>query len=185
MTHILLITGAAGVGKSTLCWEIGAQLAADSIPHAIIESDELDRVFPKPDAGALASLWSGASDVSEVSLRALWSTYRTLGHTRLIMSGVMMHVAFDKRWIVAAIPDADITVVRLVASDATLIERLDKREIGSGRDEQIARTLRQAKRIAGEAANKAIIVLTDGKRPAELAADVIARVPWLRADVQA
>jgi 2-phosphoglycerate kinase len=43
---ILLITGPAGVGKSTLCWEIGAELGKAGVPHAIIESDELDRVWP-------------------------------------------------------------------------------------------------------------------------------------------
>lgn len=49
-TQIVLITGPAGVGKSTLCWEIGAQLTAAQIPHVIIETDELDRVFPRPRA---------------------------------------------------------------------------------------------------------------------------------------
>ena len=82
--------------------------------HAAIESDELDRVFPKPGAEELAPLTPGARDVSQLNLAALWSTYRALGHSRLIMSGVMLHVGFDKRWILAAIPDAQITVVRIL-----------------------------------------------------------------------
>ncbi|MBY3193601.1 MULTISPECIES: nucleoside-triphosphatase [Rhizobium] len=49
--QIVLVTGPAGVGKSTLCWEMSAQLAAEGVAHAVIETDELDRVFPRPKPG--------------------------------------------------------------------------------------------------------------------------------------
>jgi 2-phosphoglycerate kinase len=40
----LLICGAAGVDKSTISWEIGLQLQAADVPHAFIDTDEMDRV---------------------------------------------------------------------------------------------------------------------------------------------
>jgi energy-coupling factor transporter ATP-binding protein EcfA2 len=178
--EILLITGPAGIGKSTLCWEMGEVLAQAGIAHAAIESDELDRVFPKPDAEALAVLAPGARDISQLNLAALWATYRALGHSRLIISGVMLHVDFDKSWILAAIPGARIAVVRLRAGEAALLERLDRREAGAGRDAQIERSLRQMKRLAGEAAEGFVIADTDGKSPAELAREVLGKVGWLR-----
>ncbi|CAN7558251.1 hypothetical protein LJR090_004713 [Bosea sp. LjRoot90] len=178
--EILLITGPAGIGKSTLCWEMGAVLAEAGIDHVAIESDELDRVFPKPGAEELALLAPGAGDVSQLNLAALWGTYRALGHTRLIMSGVMLHVGFDKSWILAAIPDARITVVRLRGSEVSLLQRLDRREAGAGRDAQIERSLRQAKRMAGDVADGFIVVDTDGRTPAELAHDVLGKVGWLK-----
>ncbi|WID94645.1 hypothetical protein QO058_17605 [Bosea vestrisii] len=178
--EILLITGPAGIGKSTLCWEMGDLLAEAGIAHAAIESDELDRVFPKPGAEDLAPLAPGARDVSQLNLAALWGTYRGLGHTRLIMSGVMLHVGFDKSWILAAIPDARITVVRLRGSEGSLLERLDRRETGAGREAQIERSLRQAKRMASEVADDFIVVDTDELTPAELARDVLARNGWLQ-----
>jgi hypothetical protein len=49
--ELLLITGPAGVGQSTLCWEMSAQLAAADVHHAVIETDELDRVYPRPLSG--------------------------------------------------------------------------------------------------------------------------------------
>ncbi len=174
-----MITGPAGIGKSTLTWALGDALAEAQLPHAIIESDELDRVFPKPDAAQLDSLAPGARDISQINLAALWANYRALGHTRLIMSGVMLHVGFDKRWIQAAIPNAAITVIRLRAADATLLERLDRREIGAGRDAQIERSLRQARRMGTEQQGDLLIVETDGRSPAELAADILARLGWL------
>ena len=178
--NVLLITGPAGVGKSTLCWEIGAQLAAASVAHAVIDTDELDRVFPRPTAGDLERISPGASDVSGLNLAAIWSTYRALGHSRLVLSGVMMHLAFDRRWITAAIPDAQMTVVRLRSTDETLIARLDQREIGSGRDEQVQRALRQARRMASEPPEGVLFVPTDGKSPSELAETLLHEIGWLR-----
>ncbi len=177
--QLLLITGPAGVGKSTLCWELSAELAAAQTAHAVVETDELDRVFPRPTREDLDRLWPGTVDVSSINLAAIWSTYRALGHTRLIMSGVMQHLSFDRRWILAAIPDAEITVVRLAVSEPVLLERLAQREIGQGAEAQAERSLRQARRMAGENADGLIVVPTDGRTPVELARIVLEKTGWL------
>lgn len=179
--EILLITGPTGVGKSTSCWEMGAQLTAAQITHAIIETDELDRVFPRPSAQELERLRPGATDVSSINLAAIWSTYRALGHSRLIMSGVMMHLHYDRRWILAAIPGARITVVRLLATESTILARLAQREIGSGAEEQAHRSLRQARRMSGEDAQGIIVVHTDATTPAEIANIILREAGWLGA----
>src|SRR5687768_18607773 len=77
--QVLLITGPAGVGKSTLSWEMSSQLAAAQVAHAVIETDELDRVFPRPNAEELDRIQPGTTDVSSINLAANWSTYRDLG----------------------------------------------------------------------------------------------------------
>lgn len=181
---LLLITGPAGVGKSTLTWELSAQLAAADVAHAVIESDELDRVFPKPTSDELERLQPGITDVSSLNLAAIWATYRKLGHSRLIMSGVMLHLRFDRRWILAAIPDAKIIVVRLIATEAALLARLAQREVGSGAAEQAERSLRQARRMANQDAEELIVVSTDGKSPPEIAEPILAALGWLPAEAQ-
>lgn len=179
--RILLITGAAGAGKSTLSWALGDRLAALGIAHAAIETDELDRVFPKPAPDALDRLVPGTRDVSAITLAALWGTYRALGHDKLILSGVMLHLEADLAWINAAIPGAAITVVVLRASEAVLMERLDRRETGPGKEAQAGRTLRQARRLASEAEGTRLVIETDGRAPVDLADAIIARVSWLTA----
>jgi predicted kinase len=179
--QLLLITGPAGVGKSTLSWEVSAQLAAKQVAHAVVETDELDRVFPRPKAEELNRIRPGTTDVSSINLAAIWATYRALGHSRLIMSGVMMHLGFDKRWILAAIPDARITVVRLLANEPTLLARIARREIGSGTDKQVQRSLRQAARMASEDTEGLLVVPTDGKEPTELAEMILRKAGWLDA----
>ncbi|MGK6312092.1 AAA family ATPase [Neorhizobium sp. DT-125] len=176
--EILLLTGPAGVGKSTLSWEISSRLAESGIAHAAIESDELDRVFPRPVRQDLERMAPGTIDISALNLKAIWSTYRQLGQTRLILSGVMMHLAFDRRWITAAIPNASFRIVRLMATEETIAARLVKRESEKGFPSQLERSLRQREHMAAETRNDVLCVHTDGRLVSEIAADILAGINW-------
>jgi hypothetical protein len=179
MTKVLLITGPAGVGKSTLNWEVSAQLTAAGLRHAAIETDELDRIFPLPFASELERLRPGMTDISEINLASIWGNYRALGCDRLLLSGVMVFIGEALKWISSAIPNADFTVVRLLASNATLLSRLEKREIGPGIEDQMRRTLQQADQIAAVSSAGAIELQTDGKSPQELATALLNQIGWL------
>jgi len=177
--ELLLLTGPAGIGKSTLSWEMSAQLERPAVPHAVIETDELDRVFPKPSRDELQRIWPGTIDISAINLAAIWSTYKALGRSRLIMSGVMLHPAFDRRWILQAIPQARVTIVRLCGSDETIAERLRQREAAMAGGDQLARSLRQAQLMQNEAVEGFIRIQTDARSPSDIAADLLRRIGWL------
>lgn len=49
------------------------QLAAAQVAHVVIETDELDRVFPRPVIEELERTQPGATEVSSINLAAMWS----------------------------------------------------------------------------------------------------------------
>jgi broad-specificity NMP kinase len=178
--EILLLTGPAGVGKSTLSWEISARLGEAGIAHAAIESDELDRIFPRPSRQDLERLSPGTIDVSALTLKAIWSNYKELGSKRLILSGVMIHLDFDRRWITSAIPGARFTVVRLMATEENIASRLARRETEGSMEDQLGRSLRQMNRMATETGKDILYINTDGRTASEITDDVLARIDWLQ-----
>ena len=40
--EVLLLTGAAGVGKSTVSWEVSEELKRRGLAHAVIDTDGVD-----------------------------------------------------------------------------------------------------------------------------------------------
>jgi len=161
--EILLITGAAGVGKSTASWEIGEELKRRGLAHALIDTDELDRVWPRPpeekrqrqlDVGNLAS-W--------------WSRYEERGIPRLVLAGVFVDLDSAVDWIREAIPGSEIRAVRLVVSADELRARVARREIGSAGEAQLSRSLEQAAFIEAHLRPDETVVDTSNLAVAELA----------------
>ena len=119
------------------------------------------------------------TDISEANLASIWKNYRALGCDRLVLSGVMVVLDEALTWIGRAVPDADFIVVRLLASSETLLNRLERREIGSGKEQQIGRTLRQASRMASYGNAGTIELEADERLPQDLALDLLKQIGWL------
>jgi 2-phosphoglycerate kinase len=45
-SEVLFVGGRSGVGKSSVAFELHAQLAALKVKHCVIEGDSLDLAFP-------------------------------------------------------------------------------------------------------------------------------------------
>lgn len=58
--------------------------------------------------------------------------------------------------------------------------RLEKREIGSGAEEQAQRSLRQARAMANQDTTGVHVVPTDGQTTMELAEAILQQIGWLR-----
>jgi len=134
---ILLICGPAGVGKSTLGWEISAQLRSAGVAHAVLDSDELNRVWPLSSADQ--------EQLCRANLAAFWANAGSLGVRRLVLVGVFLDLDADRGWLAAAVPGAELIRIVLDASDEQLEARVRRREIGSDAEAQLARTLTTAR----------------------------------------
>jgi hypothetical protein len=169
-TEVLAISGAAGVGKSSTAYEISELLSRAGIAHALIDTDELDRIVPVPD---------DVARLSERNLAAVWAGFHERGIRRLILVGVFLHRPSELPWIRRAVPNAHITLVRLVASEATLKDRIARREVGSGGAAQLARTQRQLEVFAAETRPDVHLVTTDGRSIHDVAAELVRLSGWL------
>lgn len=112
--EVLLIGGRAGVGKTTVGWEISAQLRAAEVAHAVIEGDYMGYVHPAPEGDPHRAA------VTERNLRAVWGNFAELGYRRLIYTNTVSVLDTSASLFEQAM-GADVRLVRvlLTASDET------------------------------------------------------------------
>ncbi|MFC3492953.1 hypothetical protein [Glycomyces rhizosphaerae] len=176
MDHVeaLLIGGRAGVGKTTVGWEVTAQLAAAGVAHAYIEGDMIGQVHPAP-----------ADDpdrvhITERTLAAIWDNYARLGCRRLVYPRTVSVLPEYGEMIQRALT-GEVRLIRvlLTASDATAVDRLTRREQGSRLEAELQTTAQKAPMLEARASSGTIRVSTDDRSVIEIAKEVMAASGWL------
>ncbi len=171
MPSALLLTGTVGAGKTTTADAVGLLLEAASVPHAIIDLDEIRRLWPKPPSDPFAS------EVELRNVESLASNYLAAGADRLVLAGVCETWTQRRRYESAvAVP---LVVCRLHAPPDALTARLRDRH----RDEptELAWHLDRAPELDAilDAAGVADAgVATELRTPLEVASEVIALIGW-------
>jgi ABC-type dipeptide/oligopeptide/nickel transport system ATPase component len=171
-SEVLAVCGASGTGKTVTMWEIGHRLRERGVPHALVDTDELDRVWPQPEpVEALIA-------VTYRHLRTMWETFSGLGTRHLVLCGVMASIAQSQESIAEAIPGATTTYVRLSAEHTTRERRLRGRTLGSGFDQEMHASDLAAAFIKEHDQPGMPTVATDGKTVAEVADEVLRIAGW-------
>ena len=167
----LLVGGRAGVGKSTVSWEISAQLEDARIAHAHVEGDFLDRVFPAPEGDP------NRSAVTEANLAAIWANFAAAGCRRLIYTNTVSVLEPDliDRALGGAVR---LTRVLLTAEDGTARDRLAGREIGGELDAHLRRSASAARYLEEHAPTEVVRIRTDRRPVVEIAREIIAATGW-------
>lgn len=171
MIEVAVIAGPAGVGKTTVAHEVSLQLRADGVPHAVIDTDGLDDVFPVPE---------DHRRLTEHNLAHVWGTFRDRGTDRLLLTGVYLHRPQELAWVNRATAADRVVLVELTAPGAVLAERVARREIGSGGPSQLERTAMQAERLAAERSPSALLVQTRDRSVPAVASEIVALLGWSR-----
>ncbi len=100
---------------------------------------------------------------------------------RLILTMVAASLGHELPWVRAAVPGAEITVVHLRASENTLLERVRRREVGSGEAYHARRSVEQSRAMAREADGEGTIVVeTTGRQVTDIAGEVLAKSGWIK-----
>jgi hypothetical protein len=170
-SEALFLGGRSGVGKSSVGNEIHTQLSAAEVRHCLIEGDNLDMAYPPPWEHGLA----------ERNLAAMWANYRSLGYRRMIYTNTVSVRVVDQ--LTGAMgDDPGVTAVLLTADDATARQRLGKREIGTALDWHVERSDLMARELDRTIPGWVHRVPTDGRRVADIAAQIIGLTGWTTED---
>jgi len=168
----ILVTGPVGVGKTTLIAEMGGVLRAANIPHAAVDFDELTECYPLP---ADDDRWG--TKLGFANLAAIWRNYRDSGADHLLIARVI-ESRLELDGYRAAVPGAEITVVRLRASPKTLQARVRRRGPGAGMQWHLDRAVELAALMDKQRVED-VVIETEGRDPTELAREILVGVGWL------
>jgi len=160
----LHLTGTVGAGKTTTAYAVGDLLRERGVPHAVIDLDELHRLWPAPEGDRFKQ------QVELANLRAVAANYRAAGATYLVLAGVVVH---DRRRYEDALGEP-VRLCRLRVPLEVVSARLAGRHApGEERDWH----LRRAPELDGlldEAASADLTIEVGGETPAQVAARVLA-----------
>jgi adenylylsulfate kinase-like enzyme len=165
----LLLTGTVGSGKTVVAAEIGRLLEEGGVSSAIVDLDWLGWVhLPR---GSVSP-----DDLIIRNLTAIWANLRGTG----IRHAVLARAVLRRNTVHAlrlAVPEADLTVVRLTAPPEMIEDRLRRRDTGA----ILEGHLREFRTMAGameEARVEDLVVVNDGRPIQDIAANVLREVGW-------
>lgn len=171
--EVLLIGGRAGVGKTTVGWEVSALLRTEAVAHTIIDGDFMGQAHPAPEGDP------HRTEITESNLTAVWANFAQRGYRRLIYTNTMS-VLPEATGMFERAMGAGVGIIRvlLTASDATARERLMSRELGSELEHELAGSIRKARLLDQRAPAETVRVATDGRLVADIAREVVAATGW-------
>lgn len=165
----LLLTGPVGSGKTATAIAIGHALDELDSPSVVVDLDWLGWMHrtssgPSPD------------EMIAVNLAAIWPNFVAAGMRYAVLSRGLTSAAALLS-LKKAVPQARITVVRLVATAATIEARLRRRDSGA----ELVTHLREAVEMS-EAIEQLgvedLVVSTDVAEVDAVAADILRRLGW-------
>ncbi|MBA2726460.1 MAG: AAA family ATPase [Actinobacteria bacterium] len=166
----VLVTGTVGSGKTSVADEIAVLLHEQSLSYALLDLDWLCQAYPAPEHDPYRD------EFMFKNLAAMWPNYRAEGVHYLVLARVIEDRDHLDRYR-EAIPEADITVVGVVAPPEVIQRRLRNREIGSFYD-HLWRRSQELSPILGEAAVEDFTVSNDERPVREVAVEILTRLGW-------
>jgi hypothetical protein len=167
---VLLITGPVGVGKTSVAFETMEVLEERGLAHAFFDLDGLTYLYPKPPDDRFGEGF--ALD----ALGLLLPRLRDTGVERLILARVLWTTESLSRYR-RAIPDADITLVRLTAPLEVIEARIRGREVGSGTEWYLTQARELQERWAARPVDDVLIDTADGDARS-IAEEIVRKIGW-------
>jgi adenylylsulfate kinase-like enzyme len=170
MTRAILLTGTLGSGKTAVAVEVAWLLSLRDVRVAVIDLDWLGwaHLGDEERPGRIDELVAA-------NLAALRPNYAAAGVEHLVLARLLIRRAALEA-VRAALPDAELTVVRLTASPATLAARLRRRDSGRELEEHLGEFQPYDALAAG--VDSDAVVDNDGRPVSEVAEEVLRLAGW-------
>ena len=166
---VLLLTGTAATGKTTIAAEIG-EILPPTRAIVVVDLDQLGWAYiPGASEDRIFKLRSD-------NLAAIWPNLRAAGFRHVVLSGAVA-TSEQLQLIRDAIAQARLTVVRLVTARTLLERRLRSRDAGRRLEDHLAIVWRLEGAI-DESRLEDFRVVNDERSPREVAMDVLEKVGW-------
>jgi ribose 1,5-bisphosphokinase PhnN len=120
--RIVVVSGATAVGKSSVAWILAHRLREEGGVCAFADLQQLGFLRPADPEPAMVRLRAA-------NLGAFWDACHEAGADDLVVAGSIASMD-EARTYRRALPNADVTVVRLTAEPTTLRRRLHERRLG-------------------------------------------------------
>lgn len=189
--QLIVISGRAGSGKTSVANEMSQVLKRQGISHAHIDGDNLDAMYPEEPA----------ADILLPNLAAMWANYYHLrGVTKLILSGTSIVLEMERvkkaiewacretyhpqgvlLWKTNVMPPAlvDGRAFILVVPDTVAVNRLRKREVGSELDALVRSSRKMSAVLEEDVGGWARRVHTDNETVRTVANDILKTAGWI------
>ena len=174
---VLLITGTVGAGKTAVAREVGELLRLSRLAGGmkmtcgVIDLDALSYVA----AGPVDDRFN--SNFVVENLKAIWPNYAARGVDHLVLARYV-GVAHEVEAYREAIPSATVTVCRVTAPQATVQDRLRRRECGVAREFLMGLSRTLAAEIEGLAFEDFAVENGPDRSVTDVAREVAERVGW-------
>jgi adenylylsulfate kinase-like enzyme len=168
MPHALLLTGVAGVGKSTIAEAIGRTLSAAGESTAIVDVDQLAQFGPPPMPKG-----NFYHRLKCANLTAVWANFKAAGARFVVVSATVESIA-ERDDVARGLTGCDVQTVRLVADVDTVRQRLRSRDSGA-KLERLLRTLDEPT----PAFDAADLEVVNDRAPTTVAREILTRAGWI------
>jgi hypothetical protein len=165
----VLLTGSLASGKTAVAQEMVAIAKDLGLPAAAIDLDWLSWA-----TGATI----GLDELIARNLSAVAGSYAAAGIDRLVLARAIVHSS-GLPVVAGALPGWELTVIRLDAPRAALVQRIRERDSGSELREHLAELDEMTRKVIA-AAPGARVVANDGRELGDVAREVMRAAGWIR-----
>jgi dephospho-CoA kinase len=169
VARALLLTGVAGVGKSTVADAIGRTLTGTGRPTAVVDADQLAQFGPPP---SVANFYD---ELKCANLRAVWANFAAAGARFVVVSTVVATMAERARY-AGSLVGCDVQVVRLTADPEIVRARLRARDSGAKLDRHLRALADQP--AALDASHVADFAVANDRSADLTAREILLRAGW-------